>query len=862
MVTLIVVSVLFFHNIHCFQRVSLLGRRIKLGARARTSCSMIDVMSNPSALGETHSLSFEVAGKVMTFETGRLGRQASGAVVASVEDSMVYSTVCLDRETSEVDFTPLRVDWFARYSAVGQTVGAFHRRDSRGDDTEILVARLIDRPLRPMIKEGWSHETQILTHVLSYDRIHPLEALSICAASAAMAVSAVPMVKPIAGVEVGIVDGNLKVNPTKQEKENSTLSLVMAGTKDGILMIEGEADFLPEETLIEALTIGHTAIGIICDAISEFSNKVGKQKKLDTLYNLPDGLIDSIDQIFGDEIEKALKIGDKHERGKAVSIVESKIREQFVGASDASMLAVNDAIASDDTLEVVVIDDEGDVTEPPVLGIDEVDEDEASELASVSATTTTTPLSIPDEYLYTPLDIKKATKKLLVRRLRAMILKTGQRSDGRGVEDVRSISIEHNLLPRTHGSSLFTRGETQALATATLGGKGMEARYENLDELSTKSFYLQYRFPPSSVGEVGRVGGINRRETGHGNLAERALLPCIPDKEKFPYTIRAESLVTESCGSSSMATVCGCCLAMLDAGVPLKAHIAGVAMGLILGETQDEEPVILTDILGLEDALGTMDFKIAGDNEGITSFQLDIKSEGLTLSILKRALKQAHNARLHILEKMRKAVPQALKMKDTIPRILEFSIPGSAIGKIIGPKGKTIQTLTETHEVTNINIEEVGNEGVVQIESFDDDTNQAAKDAVLQLVKQAAEGDDKKGNKRMGRRGKDSDENGTPKGSPPETGQIYRGCKIVSVLNFGVFVEVTPGYEGLVHVSELETKRIVSPEAAGFKADDTIDVKMIGKNDKGQLRLSRRAVLMRDEGKDPQEKEKTEMPKA
>eukprot|EP00316_Scyphosphaera_apsteinii_P007759 CAMPEP_0119303212 /NCGR_PEP_ID=MMETSP1333-20130426/4678_1 /TAXON_ID=418940 /ORGANISM="Scyphosphaera apsteinii, Strain RCC1455" /LENGTH=829 /DNA_ID=CAMNT_0007305819 /DNA_START=135 /DNA_END=2624 /DNA_ORIENTATION=+ len=812
------------------------ARPVPVPTRAyRSVFALLDVASSCTTLGSTHTVSFEVAGKTMNFETGRIGRQASGAVVASMAESMVYSTVCIDREAEPVDFTPLRVDWFARYSAVGQTIGAFHRRDSRGDDTEILVARLIDRPLRPMIAEGWQHETQVLTHVLSYDRTHPLEALSICAASAAMAVSTVPMLKPIAGVEVGLVDGILKVNPTKQEQENSTLSLIMAGSKDGILMIEGEADFLPEEVMAEALTIGHTAIGVICDAINEFAAAAGKKKKLDTLHLLPSELLDAIDAAFGADLEEALQIGDKQERGKAVSGVEARIRQEFIGSSRGTLLTVNDDVAVDDDLEVAVMG-EGEGDEVVVLdpSADEA-EDEASELSA------TLSLLNPLDEEYTALDVKKATKKLLVRRLRSMILRTGKRSDGRAVDEVRPISIEYDLLPRAHGSSLFTRGETQVLATSTLGSKAMEARFENLDKLSAKSFYLQYRFPPSSVGEVGRVGGINRRETGHGNLAERALLPAVPGKSTFPYSIRAESLVTESCGSSSMASVCGSCLAMLDAGVPLKSHVAGVAMGLILGENVAEEPVILTDILGLEDALGTMDFKVAGNETGITTFQLDIKSEGLTLPTLKKALVQAKTARLHVLKLMREALDSPRKMKATIPRILEFMVPDNAIGKIIGPKGKTIQGLIDSHGVVNVNLEDTGSGGKVQVEGFDDEKNAECKEAIMKLVQEATAMDAKAGGRRGGRRIEDNME--APKGQPPEDGKTYRDCKVVSVLPFGVFVEVTPGYEGLVHVSELDSKRVESPEKAGFKSGDLVDVKMLGRNDKGQMRLSRRAVL-------------------
>ena len=413
-----------------------------------------------------------------------------------------------------------------------------------------------------------------------------------------------------------------------------------------------------------------------------------------------------------------------------------------------------------------------------------------------------------------------------------MIVQRGTRSDGRGVEDVRPIDIDTNFLPGAHGSTLFTRGETQSLATATLGSKAMEARFENLDEDGTKRFYLQYRFPPSSVGEVGKVGAVNRREVGHGNLAERALAPAIPSLQDFPYAIRAESLITESCGSSSMATVCGCCLAMLDAGVPLKKSVAGVAMGLILGENPTDEPVILTDILGLEDALGTMDFKVAGDNEGITTFQLDIKSEGLTLSTLERALQQAKRGKLHILDKMNSILNTPKEMKDTVPKMKVFQVPPDVIGKIIGPKGKTIQELIANNGVININLED---DGTVQIEAYTMDAIKSCQEAIIKIVE---EGDSK-----GGKNGKKE-----PEGPPPEIGVIYRDCEVKGVHNFGVFVEILPGYEGLIHVSELDVKKIPNPAAAGIEAGQTLDVKFLGKNDKGQMRLSRRQVLLRDAG--------------
>ena len=732
--------------------------------------------------GSVHKVSFEVAGKPMSFESGKMGRQASGSVVARTMDTMVYSTVCSERDAQPVDFTPLRVDFFARYSAVGQTIGAFHRRDSRGDDNEILVARLIDRPIRPMIAEGWQHDTQILAWVLSYDKQHSPDALAINAASAAMCLSEVPMLKPVAGVEVALLDGELIVNPTKAQAANATLALTLAGTKDGILMIEGAADFLSEETMMAALTKGHEAIGVICDALSAFQKVAGKPKKTDTLRKLPVGLIDSIDAEFGADMRSSLSVGDKHERGRAVGLVEAAILKRFcspagsaaragaaapaagggsaavaAGAPAATATTASAAAAASASAAAATGAANADADAAPVpgpadedLGLDSVvaeaapgdtaEEDEASELKGLGMGLGMGMGQSGSGSGFESLDVKIATKKLLVRNLRRLILQTGRRSDGRGVEDVRPIEIETDLLPNAHGSSLFTRcvclsvclpvlslfflfiahplppplpsppprGETQSLSTATLGSKAMEMRVETLDSMSTKRFYLQYRFPPSSVGEVGRVGGIGRREVGHGNLAERALVACLPSAEAFPYSIRAESLITESCGSSSMATVCGCCLAMLDAGVPLSTSVAGVAMGLILGENEGDEPVILTDILGLEDALGTMDFKVAGNETGITTFQLDIKSEGLTIETLSRSLAQAKRGRLSILQNMRAALSEPRPLKASIPKILSFFVPSEALGRVIGPKGATVTKLIETHGLVNINLEDSG----------------------------------------------------------------------------------------------------------------------------------------------------------
>jgi polyribonucleotide nucleotidyltransferase len=578
-----------------------------------------------------------VGGKTISFETGKIGRQANAAVVARTVDTMVYSTVCYERECTPVDFTPLRVDYFARYryddcpqplhvwghaqsdklsctvgsadpsgslsacavlpraliacswdvtarhewegggfslslhadtlygvcSAVGQTIGAFHRRDSRGDDTEILVARLIDRPLRPMIKDGWQHETQVLAWLLSYDKENSPEALAICAASAAMAISEVPMTSAVAGVTVGRVGGEFVLNPTVSQLRASALTLTIAGTKAGILMIEGTAEFLSEEDMLLALQLGHSAIGRVCDAIEALREVVGKAKKLDSLRALPDNLVDAMDSLFGPQVVDALSVRDKNARGEAVSGVEMEIAQRFVRDARPSPRHREGTASQDPGTPLVELQREEDLhlyaveeealrrqeggSSTQRLG-DVSDEDEASELAQLLLRTPSPVAAIG--YGYDAIDVKVATKKLLARKLRSMIVASGGRSDGRDTKAVRPIRMEASVLPMAHGSALFTRGETQTLSTATLGSKAMEAKFETVDELGSKRFYLQYRFPPSSVGEVGRVGGVNRREVGHGNLAERALVHALPSAESFPYAIRAESLVTESSGSS------------------------------------------------------------------------------------------------------------------------------------------------------------------------------------------------------------------------------------------------------------------------------------------------------------------------
>ncbi|EWM22313.1 polyribonucleotide nucleotidyltransferase [Nannochloropsis gaditana] len=572
----------------------------------------------------------EVGGKILAFETGKIGRSADGSVTVRQGETVVYASACAENKPQELDFTPLRIDYFERFSAAGMTSGSYTKRDGRASDREILVARLIDRPLRPMLTEAWTCETQVLSWVFSYDGVHNSEPMAICAASAAVVLSSIPLETPVAGVQVGRVDGRLVVNPTKQEMANSTLNLMVAGTEEGILMIEGAAEFLPEEVLLDALREGHAAIADICRALREWGAKVGKPKRLGDLCLAPPELKPLLQERYAKAIDAALKSGNRN-------------------AYSASLHGIEDSIVAS-------------------LGVDS---------------------GLPDgEFLAR--DLKVEFKKLVKQRMALMVAAGRGRADGRGPSEVRPISIEMGVLPTPHGSVLFTRGETQALVTVTLGNKGMSQRTESLDGSDSKRFYLQYSFPPSSVGEVGRVGAPGRREIGHGNLAERALLPVIPSEEDFPYALRVESMIMESCGSSSMASACGGSLALMDCGVPLKRHIAGVAMGLLLDEAVDE-PIVLTDILGLEDAFGTMDFKICGDAEGVTTFQLDIKCNGLTFPTLEKALRQAKEGRLHILKIMEEACPAPrAEMRGNVMRISQVKINPSFIGKLIGPQGRQV----------------------------------------------------------------------------------------------------------------------------------------------------------------------------
>jgi polyribonucleotide nucleotidyltransferase len=765
-----------------------------------------EITSSPTAPGggTVHTLTINLGAPghpdPIIIETGKIGRQASAAVTLTRGDSVLYATASRDKDVRDVSFLPLSVEHQERFSSAGMTSGAFNKRDGRPAEHEILVCRLIDRPLRPLIAEGWRHETQLLSWILSYDGVRTCDPLAVTASAAALWLSDVPLSKPVAAAMVGHIDGQLVLNPTLEQMKHSRLNLTVAGTKDAVLMIEGAADFLPEDLMIEAVTFGHNAIKTQCLALEELGKVAGKEKKFDSIKPPVDGLQEMVDEKYISRLDDIFNSGlSKEDLSSATS--------QF--------------------------------SEAVVTELEEI---------------------FPEERPA----IQSALKDLMCRRMFLKAKNDGTRIDGRKLDEVRCIDAEAGkivisllwflfftilmycihvfvgLFPRVHGSALFTRGQTQVVATATLGDSGMRQKVDRISGMEEKRFYLQYAFPPSCVVETGRVGAPGRREVGHGNLAERALIPSLPSEDDFPYTIRVESLVTESNGSSSMASVCGGCLALMDAGVPIKSPIAGIAMGMLLGDkggVSDENAVIVSDILGTEDALGTMDFKVAGNREGITTFQLDIKCEGLTLETMKKALEQARAGRLHILGEMEKALkePRA-ELPSTVPKVIRMKIPEDSIGKVIGPGGKQIRALIEDFELSNINVEE---NGEVQVSGFNMQKMHEAKEMIALLTSSMAGGG----------RGK------APKaeyaGPEPEVGTVYTG-KITGIHNFGVFLEFlpgaedgsSPGLEGLCHVSELHVERVRNCE--GFVKSmntETLDVVYLGKNDKGKYQLSRKAFL-------------------
>lgn len=693
---------------------------------------------------QRHIMKVQVGEQEITFETGKIGKQANGSVLVRMGETLLFNTACATSTAAEgIDFFPLKIDYQEKFFSVGKTISGFIKREGRPSERETLISRLIDRPLRPMFPEGYYNEVQVLSYVWSYDGINLTEPLAICGAAAALVISDIPLIKPIAGVRVGLVNGKFVINPTQEQMSISKLDLMLAGTEDAVLMIEGNCDFLTEEQVVEAIEFGHSGIKTICHALHNWQKEIGKQKNLSTIKTLPKELLDEVERIAKPLLEKALRVKEKQVREEALHEVHKAVTNVLIPEGQEPKYPAN--------------------------------------------------------------DVEAAFKIIQSNYMRKMILAEDIRSDGRNSTQIRPIDVELGLLPRAHGSTLFTRGETQAVGVCTLGGETMAQRYEDLDGESSRRFYLQYFFPPFSVGEVGRIGAPGRREVGHGKLAEKALLAILPGREIFPYTIRLESNITESNGSSSMASVCAGCLSMMDAGVPIKRPIAGIAMGLIL---EGDRYKILSDILGIEDALGDMDFKITGDQTGITAFQMDIKVEGITPAIMRAALMQAKDGRIHILNKMLEVCPTFKpQMSIYAPRIETMQIKPSKIATVIGPGGKQIRAIIEQ---TGVEID-INDDGLISIASPDLEGIEKAKAIIHGLT------------------------------ADVEIGRTYTG-KVTSVVAFGVFVEILPGKEGLCHISEFEHTRIENL-ANYVKQGDDITVKVLDINERGQLKLSRKAIL-------------------
>ncbi len=688
------------------------------------------------------------AGRKLVIETGRMAKQAAGSCLVTFGETMVLATVTVSETKSALPFFPLTVEYREKTYAAGKIPGGFIKREGRPSDGEILSARIIDRSIRPLFPEGFQNEVQVFCYVISADQENDADVLALVATSYALNASKTPFSTPIAGVRVGRIQGNWVLNPTFQQLEYSDMELVVAGSEDSIVMVEGGALEVSEADVVEALTVAQGGIRELIGYQEELMKKAGRTEKMAwSPAPVTEGLHDRVRDLADVKISEALNQKDKHTRVAAVEAVKKQIAE------------------------------------------------------TLSA-------DLPDNAK----EIHHILGELEYHALRSQVLNTKKRVDGRGTTEVRPISIDIGILPRAHGSALFTRGQTQALVAVTLGTANDVQRLDSIDSPSetTKSFMLHYNFPPFSTGEVRPVRGTSRREIGHGNLAERALQAVLPDFTDFPYTLRIVSEILESNGSSSMATVCGGSLAMMDAGVPIRSAVAGVAMGLI---KEGKKYAILTDILGTEDHLGDMDFKVAGTENGITSIQMDIKIEGLDLQIMKEALAQAKEGRLHILGEMNKALSAPREeLSAYAPRIVTLQINPEKIGDLIGPKGKTIRGIQDETgaELT------VDDTGLVTIAAVGGDAMQRARQMVQAIT------------------------------AEPEIGATYEGT-VKTTTAFGAFVEIMPGTEGLVHISELKHGRTDKTEDVVNKGD-RVTVKLLDRDERGRLRLSMKALVPKPEG--------------
>ena len=691
-------------------------------------------------------------GKVLSVETGRIAKQADGSVVVKMGDTMVLCTAVSAKEPKPgQDFFPLTVDHKESFSAAGRFPGGFMKREGRSNEKEILSSRLIDRVLRPLFPKGYVCDTQVISSVISSDDEHDGDVLGGVGASLAVHLSDIPFDGPMAEVRVGRVDGEFIINPTVNELKDSDIDMIVGGTEDSILMIEGEMEEISEAEMLDAIKAAHVAIKKLCDFQNELRKELGKEKREFVSPTLPEDVESKVSELASEKIKEIVNIGLGKEEYNA------KIRE----VKDEVMEALESEEYDDDQLSVA----------------------------------------------------KKVLGNIEKEELRNMILEKGRRIDGRATDEIRDIWTQVSYMSRTHGSAIFTRGETQALVSATLGTRRDEQSVDTLFDQEAKQFYLHYSFPPYSVGEAGFLRGPGRREIGHGHLAERSLRMMMPTFEEFGYVIRIISDITESNGSSSMASVCGGSMALMDAGVPIKKPVAGIAMGMIVGK---DNTAILSDIRGEEDFMGDMDFKTAGTSDGITACQMDMKVQGISFETIEEALEQAHKGRLHILGEMAKTISSPKEnISQYAPQFLRMEIDGSDIGAVIGPGGKVIQTL-QKETGTEIMIEEDSNgKGQITISANDLDKAEEAKKRIKMIVGHL------------------------------EEGATYKGV-VKSIKDFGAFVEVAPGKDGLLHISEIDHTR-VEKVTDYLSLGDEIEVKLLKVEHGGKLRLSRKALIEKED---------------
>ncbi|MEA2824775.1 MAG: polyribonucleotide nucleotidyltransferase [Alphaproteobacteria bacterium] len=688
-----------------------------------------------------HREEIDWGGRKLVLETGKVARQADGAVMATYGETVVLATAVGQTEPKVgIDFFPLTVNYQEKFYAAGKIPGGYFKREGRPTERETLISRLIDRPIRPLFAPGYRNETQVIITVLSHDLENEPDVVAMVAASAALTLSGIPFMGPIGAARVGYIGGEYRLNPQIDDMVNSDLELVVAGTGDAVLMVESEAKELSEEIMLGAVMFGHREMQKVIDAIIRLAEKAAKEPR-EMKTNEYVAELDLLARHVEDELKSAYQIAEKGSRHVRIDAIKSEAAAALVGEEPGKI--------------------------PPNL-------------------------------------FGKLFKEMESRVMRGSVIETGRRIDGRDLKTVRPIVSEVGVLPRAHGSALFTRGETQALVVATLGTGEDEQFIDSLEGTYKQHFMLHYNFPPYSVGEVGRMMGAGRREIGHGKLAWRAINPLLPDKTVFPYTIRLVSEITESNGSSSMATVCGSSLALMDAGVPLKRAVAGIAMGLIL---EGKKFAVLSDILGDEDHLGDMDFKVAGTDQGVTSLQMDIKITGITEEIMRVALDQAKAGRIHILGEMGRAITGArAELGEHAPRIETIKIPTDKIREVIGSGGKVIREIVEK---TGAKID-IQDDGTIKVASADGESIKAALKWIKSIV------------------------------AEPEIGEIYEG-KVVKIMDFGAFVNFFGPRDGLVHISELAAKRVAKVNDV-VKEGDVVKVKLIGMDDRGKVRLSMKVV--------------------